>query len=165
MSLRHNLIRLGLLLGALALSFILGRRCANTPDLEAENIRVDTLVVTKTITQEKPIYTRVCVRDSIYVVIRDTAIVRDTIWLPREVKVYEDERYRAEVSGYQPSLDKIDIFVQEKVVTRDVTQVVSVKKPTRWGVGVQVGYGFQLGEIVTASPYIGVGISYNFLSF
>lgn len=164
MSSRRDIIRIGLLLGALALAYILGRRSADTP-LEAENIRVDTLVVTQTITQEKPIYKRVYVRDSIYVERHDTMTVRDTIWLPREVKVYEDERYRAEVSGYQPSLDRIDIFVPEKIVTKDVVRTISVPSRKRWGIGVQVGYGFQVGQTVTASPYIGVGVSYNLITF
>ena len=113
-----------------------------------------------------PVFTRVYVRDSIYVTVRDTLHRTDTVWLPREVKVYEDERYRAEVSGYQPNLDRIDIFVKDRIVTQDKTQVVTVKRNARWGIGLQAGYGatYYDGGIHTF-PYIGVGVSWNILTF
>jgi hypothetical protein len=127
---------------------------------------VDTLYVRDTITRETPVFTRVYVRDSIFVTVRDTLHRTDTVWLPREVKVYEDERYRAEVSGYQPSLDRIDIFVKDRIVTQDKTQVVTVKRNARWGIGLQAGYGatYYDGGVHTF-PYIGVGLSWNILTF
>ena len=92
----------------------------------------------------------------------------DTIYvnLPRETKVYEDARYRAEVSGYQPSLDQIDIYTQTQVVTKDVTQVV--KQKTRWGLGFSAGYGVTINttdQTFRPAPYIGVGIHYNLISW
>lgn len=75
--------------------------------------------------------------------------------VPITQKVYETEDYRAYVSGYQPSLDSL-LFLRP-------TQVVRIReKPKRWGVGVQVGYGFTPQG---AQPYIGVGISYNLFRF
>ena len=149
-----------------AVLFLLGRCSARTPRLQAESVRVDTLYVRDTITREMPVFTRVYVRDSIYVTVRDTLHRTDTVWLPREVKVYEDERYRAEVSGYQPNLDRIDIFVKDRIVTQDKTQVVTVKRNARWGIGLQAGYGatYYDGGIHTF-PYIGVGVSWNILTF
>lgn len=149
-----------------AVLFLLGRCSAKTPRLQAESVRVDTLYVRDTITREMPVYTRVYVRDSIYVTVRDTLHLTDTVWLPREVKIYEDERYRAEVSGYQPSLDRIDIFVKDRIITQDKTQIVTVKRNARWGVGLQVGYGatYYAGGVHTF-PYIGVGVSWNILTF
>ena len=127
---------------------------------------MDTLYVRDTITRETPVFTRVYVRDSIYVTLRDTLHRTDTVWLPREVKVYEDERYRAEVSGHQPSLDRIDIFVKDRIVTQDKTQIVTVKRNARWGIGLQAGYGatYYAGCVHTF-PYIGVGLSWNILTF
>lgn len=163
---RTGIITLAVLLLAVALGCFFFGRATIKPVIEGETTRVDTLYIRDTITREKPVYTRIFVRDSIPVIIRDTTIVKDTVWLPREVKIYEDERYRAEVSGYQPSLDRIDIYQQEKIITKDVTQVVTVKKPTRWGVGLQVGYGAQIdGGMIRGTPYVGIGISYNILSF
>jgi hypothetical protein len=149
-----------------AVLFLLGRCSAKTPRLQAESVRVDTLYVRDTITRETPVFTRVYVRDSIFVTVRDTLHRTDTVWLPREVKVYEDERYRAEVSGYQPSLDRIDIFVKDRIVTQDKTQVVTVKRNARWGIGIQAGYGatYYDGGVHTF-PYIGVGLSWNILTF
>lgn len=149
-----------------AVLFLLGRCSAKTPRLQAESVRVDTLYVRDTITREKPVYTRVYVRDSIYVIVRDTLYQTDTVWLSREVKVYEDERYRAEVSGYQPSLDRIDIFVKDRIITQDKTQIVTVKRNARWGIGLQAGYGAILNDgRIQGTPYIGVGVSWNILTF
>ena len=149
-----------------AVLFLLGRCSARTPRLQAESVRVDTLYVRDTITREMPVFTRVYVRDSIYVTVRDTLHRTDTVWLPREVKIYEDERYRAEVSGYQPSLDRIDIFVKDRIVTQDKTQVVTVKRNARWGIGLQAGYGvtYHNAQLQTF-PYIGIGVSWNILTF
>lgn len=127
---------------------------------------MDTLYIRDTITREMPVFTRVYVRDSIYVTVRDTLHQTDTVWLPREVKIYEDERYRAEVSGYQPSLDRIDIFVKDRIVTQDKTQIVTVKRNARWGIGLQAGYGAILNDgRIQGTPYIGVGVSWNILTF
>lgn len=145
-----------------ALCFLLGRWTApQHGPVETIETKVDTLVLRDTITRYMPEYRTRYVRDSIYVTLTE----RDTVYvsLPREVKVYEDGRYRAEVSGYQPSLDRIDIYQQEKVVTQHSTQVVSVKKPTRWGIGVQVGYGMTLEKTPSWTPYVGVGLHYSII--
>lgn len=42
---------------------------------------------------------------------------------------------------------------------------LDLKKPTRYGIGLQVGYGLLLGNPVKTAPYIGVGLSYNFIRF
>lgn len=160
---RAKLILLGLLLLAVgAAGFVLGRR--SMPQITRVETQVDTLVIRDTITRETPRFTRVYVRDSIYVIVRDTLTVKDTVWLPREVKVYEDERYRAEVSGYRPSLDRIDIYTQDRVVTQEVVKTVT--KKTRWGVGLQAGYGATLTEgRIRGAPYVGVGVSWNFITW
>lgn len=138
-----------------------GHRANTAPQIVTET-KVDTLYIRDTITREIPVFTRVYVRDTIRVAVCDTLYIE----LPREVKVYEDSLYRAEVSGYEPSLDRIDIYQQERVITRDITQVVKVKRNARWGVGVQVGYGIGLHSgAVYAAPYVGVGVSYNILTF
>ena len=66
------------------------------------------------------------------------------------------------VSG-RPQLDSIQIYQQREYITQEVK--VSIK-PKRWGIGLQAGYGVSLhnGQI-QPSPYIGVGVSWNFLQF
>lgn len=152
---------IGLVLVVVA--FLFGRMTAERPEI-SEKTQIDTLYVRDTFTREKPVFTRIYTRDSIYITLRDT--IKDTIWLPREVKVYEDSLYRAEVSGYQPSLDMIEIYQRERVVTIDKTEIVRVKQPSRWGVGIQVGYGGCVtGGAFKPAPYIGVGVSWNLLTF
>lgn len=124
--------------------------------------KVDTIYVRDTITAEKPVYVRSYVRDTIRVQVNDTIYIS----LPREVKVYEDSLYRAEVSGYNPSLDRIDVYAPTRVITRAETKTISVPMRKRWGIGLQVGYGcgYHSGTFFS-SPYIGVGVSYNLLTF
>jgi hypothetical protein len=39
------------------------------------------------------------------------------------------------------------------------------KKPTRFGIGVQIGWGACLQNPIKTNPYIGIGLSYNFIRF
>lgn len=163
---REILLIIGTALALTVSAFFVGRCTATEPLTMGETVRVDTVYRYDTITREMPVYTRVYVRDSIFVTVRDTLHRTDTVWLPREVKIYEDERYRAEVSGYQPNLDRIDIFVKDRIVTQDKTQIVEVKRNARWGIGIQVGYGAYVnGGVVKTTPYVGVGVSWNLLTF
>lgn len=120
-----------------------------------------------TITVTKPKLDGKKTVDTIYVPIpvkADTVTVRDTIALPREQMHYRDTTYEAWVSGFEPSLDSINIFRHSQTIYID--KVVTKTKKTRFGIGVQVGYGATLqGKTVTASPYIGLGISYNIFTF
>ncbi len=148
----------------IALAFGLGRYTAEPERIVEERIQRDTLIIRDTLTHYVPQYVYKHTSDTIRVPV--PVPERDTIYvsLPRETKIYEDAHYRAEVSGYQPSLDRIDIYTQTQVVTKDVTQIV--KKQTRWGLGVQAGYGVSLNDgKLRGSPYIGVGISYNLISW
>ena len=83
--------------------------------------------------------------------------------LPRETKVYEDSTYKAQISGYEPRLDYIEVYPRTITITETVTERTR-RRP--WGIGVNVGYGATLHDRqVMLSPYIGVGVSYNFLTF
>lgn len=153
-------------LALLALAFGLGRYTAEPVRIVEERVQRDTLVIRDTITHYAPKYIERHTRDTIRIPIPE--LVHDTVavYLPRETKIYEDARYRAEVSGYQPSLDRIDIYTQTQVVTKDVTQVV--KQKTRWGLGISAGYGVAINTAEQAfkpAPYIGVGIHYNLISW
>ena len=80
--------------------------------------------------------------------------------IPITQKRYADSTYTAWVSGYDPSLDSIRIFPRHEVVT--ITNTIR-QKPKRWGVGLNVGYGITPHHGM--QPYVGIGLSYNFLSF
>ena len=155
-----------IILALFILSFGLGRYTATPERILAESVRIDTLILRDTVTIHAPQYVHRHTRDTIRIPIRE--VVHDTVsvYLPRETKIYKDARYRAEVSGYEPSLDRIDIYAQTQVVTKDVTQVV--KQKTRWGLGISAGYGVTINttdQTFRPAPYIGVGIHYNLLSW
>ena len=84
------------------------------------------------------------------------------VQLPIVQKEYKTDDYQAWVSGpINPQLDSLNIFRQTYYET--VYQTVTVPtKPKRWGLGVQAGLGVTPTKI---EPYIGIGISYNFLSW
>lgn len=94
----------------------------------------------------------------------DTAFVHDTttefVYLPREYKVYADSTYRAVVSGVEPRLDSIAVY--RPTITTTITKYVEVKKKTKFGIGVQTGYGYNGKDF---KPYVGVGVQYNILSW
>lgn len=154
------------LMAAFILSFGLGRYTAKPETILEERERIDTLVIRDTLTHYVPQYVHRHTRDTIRIPIRETIHDTVAVYLPRETRVYEDARYRAEVSGYQPSLDRIDIYTKTEVVTKDVTQVV--KRKTRWGLGISAGYGVTINttdQTFRPAPYIGVGIHYNLISW
>lgn len=153
--------------GALALifAFCLGRW--TSPASEAERIvetRCDTVILRDTYVVDRPVYVRRYTRDTILARVCDTIIKQDTAYiaLPRETKIYEDSTYRAEVSGYQPSLDRIEVFQTSRVIT---SESVVIPKAKRWGIGVQIGAGMTLEKQPQLTPYIGVGVSYNLWTF
>lgn len=149
------------------LLFLVGRWTAPRPVVTEEVVNTVTRVVRDTVTIERPVERFIHTTDSILVAVRDTICVRDTLYisLPREVKVYEDDRYRAEVSGYMPSLDRIDIYQQTQIVEKEVVRTVEGKKRTRWGVGITAGYGVTIDRQPSFVPYVGIGINYNIISW
>lgn len=79
--------------------------------------------------------------------------VREPIFVPIRItqKEYLTGDYHAWVSGYNPSLDSIDIF--------QTTTYITKRQPARrWGLGVSTGYGVGRSGL---SPYIGVGVYYR----
>lgn len=153
-----------LLLAALLLAYCAGCNTAQQRAVSSAIQQADTLVIHDTITREMPVYiTNTRVRTE-YVPVRDTLRLHDTLFVPItiEKRVYKDSLYRAEISGYKPSLDKIEIYQQTRTITK-VEQVL-VKDKKRWGLGIQAGYGVGIHSgVVYTTPYIGVGVSYNLL--
>ena len=158
----------GLLAAACCLSgYFLGRRSSRVP-APAETVRTDTLRIRDTLVIDRPVPVEMRVTDTMLVAVVDTVQVRvrDTVQVmvqvPRETRVYGDGTYRAQVSGYRPSLDWFEVYPQTTVVTRNI----SVDPRKRWGLGVQAGYGaYVVGAQVRLAPYIGVGVSWDIISW
>jgi len=159
-------VALGCVLAALlACAFALGRVTAPAQPVGA--ITRDTVVITRTdtIARERPVYYAVRQVDTIRIAVRDTVRQQDTLYvaLPREQRAYRDTSFEAWVSGVEPALDSIRVFAPVQCVT--VTERVPVKVRSRWGLGVSAGYGITLDKQPQFTPYLGVGISYNIVSW
>lgn len=130
------------------------------------NAPADTVTIIKhdTIKIDNPVPVVKYVKEKEYVKITDSLLVHDTVThfveLPREYLVYKDTSYRAVVSGVQPRLDSIEIY--QTSTTSTITKFVEVKKKTRWGIGVQAGYGYNGKDW---KPYVGAGVQYNLFSW
>lgn len=129
--------------------------------------KVDTTYVHDTIMQYKPIVQEITKVEKVpvKVEVHDTLMVHDTmyVYLDREQIVWQDEWSRVYASGILPQVDSVQHFITEKVVTKEIR--VPVKQKSRWGLGIQAGYGIQFGKDISHSPYIGVGLSYNILTW
>lgn len=146
-------IIVGVVLG-LASPRIVRRNATNS----AIKTEVKEIIVRDTIIVYKPTEIERRVTDTIRVVLRDSVCVRDTIYLPRETKVYEDSLYRAVVSGYEPRLESIAVFPQTRYVVLSSTE----RKENKVGVGFQIGLGAGAKGF---TPYVGVGLQYNIWNF
>ena len=148
------------LFGALASYFaVKGHFQAKLATLTPEAIQV---VVKRDTLRLKPILREIhkVTHDTIKIVMNDTIVRRDTIYLEREQRIYEDEEYKAFVSGFQPRLDSI--YVYPKTIYE--TKVSTRKEWRRFTYGVQAGVGVVMP--FNSSPsfggYVGVGIGDNF---
>lgn len=130
----------------------------NAPADTVTIVKIDTLLIAEPKVEYRYIKEKevVTITDSLFV----TDTVTKIIELPREYAVYKDTTYRAVVSGVQPRLDTISVY--PKTITNNITKYVEVKKKTRWGLGVQAGYGYNGSKW---SPYVGAGVQYNILSW
>lgn len=92
------------------------------------------------------------------VVLHDTVQMHDSIdvEIPITQRRYDGDTYRAWVSGFRPNLDSIEVYN----TTTTIKQPAPKRK--RWGLGVQAGYGYGKNGM---QPYVGVGVSYNFVVF
>lgn len=93
-----------------------GRRI---PDKGEVIVKTDTLTLRDTLRIPYPLLVDVTIsEDDIKVPIEDIIIRNDSLAvLPMEVKSYEGEGYRAQVSGYKPQLDWIEVFPQTTVIS------------------------------------------------
>lgn len=139
-----------------------GNMAPDRPVIEHKDTTV--VVDTNIYVSPLPVSYDIVVDASITVPPADITIVDDSlIVLPVQTKTYEGDDYRLQISGYRPNLDWIETFPRTKYIT---TETISVDPRKRWGIGIQAGYGVSLpGGKAQIAPYIGVGISYNFLRF
>lgn len=155
-----------IIIGALLLilGFVMGILCRPKHFREVTKMLTDTLVVTDTHIIEKPVLVERTIKDSLLVAVHDTLRIRDTLYitLPRETKVYAEEEYYAEVSGYKPSLDYIEVYPKTKVISKTETTTL---KPSPWRYSLHIGADYERMGHVIISPNIGAEIGYKKISF
>lgn len=143
----------------LVVAFFLGYYQATPEVVEIERVEYDTIVkrevVADTIECVKVVYRNL---PNVEIVRNDTIVVRDTVRVAVPISRYTfaDSLYKCEVEGYDVSLKRIEVY------PKTIYRTNIVREPSRWGLGVQVGYGMSREGV---SPYVGVGVNYNLISF
>jgi hypothetical protein len=152
-------------------AFVIGRRLPHkTPETPLKP-KADTLYLHDTIRIATPVPTHTEPNINIEILWTpdpdddaddDADDAADTIAVPVPIerKTYEDSSYRAVVSGWHPSLDTLDIFQKTTIIEKEIP--VPVKTAPRWSLGVTAGYGAGKDGL---TPFVGVGVTYNLLSF
>ena len=142
-----------IIIGALLLilGFVIGILCRPHRIERVVDIQRDTTILIDTHIIEKPVLVEKHIKDSFLVAVHDTTRIHDTLYLalPNETKVYWGDEYYAEVSGYNASLDYLELFTKTKVIKESVTNRNAL------GVGMEVQY---LGN-----PYIPIYLEYSHL--
>ena len=123
----------------LIIGIVIGWLCRTSLQDKTEVVQRDTLVFRDTIKEYHPIEIRKEIVDTMLVFIRDTIRIKDTLYLtiPLERKIYASDEYYAEVSGYRPSLDYIEVFPKTKIITEKITFEPA---KNNIGIGIEAGY-------------------------
>ena len=148
----------------LAVAFLVGYHSGKerTPVVEHQ---IDTLMVRDTITIEKPVVEERILLQEVFLPVKDTIVVRDTIYavFQREQVIWHDSLSVVYASGVMPEVDSVRHYISERIVRE--TEVVEVRKRCKWGIGIQAGYGIAVSGDVRMTPYVGIGVSYNLLGW
>ena len=155
------LVAAALLVGVWLIGYIIGR---NHIPSTVEKVQIDTLVRHDTIRIESPPeIRRIKTTDTLILPITDTLRVRDTVYLVlnRQIKEYRDSLFYARVSGYDPTLDFIEVYPRTMVISKTET---TTQNPSPWRYGVTVGldYGMMWEKYIT--PNVGAEIGYKKLT-
>jgi hypothetical protein len=132
---KNNIIY-GVLL--LILGFVIGLLCRSKSIERVVDIQRDTTFIRDTHVIEKPVLVEKRTKDTLFVAVRDTIVRNDTVYLPlpRETKIYSEKDYYAEVSGYEPSLDYLEVYP----TTKFIKETQTVTKRNALGLGIEPSY-------------------------
>ena len=147
---------------ALLLGFIVGQRWPKSCPVEPPIVKVDTLLIRDTIVSYKPKFITKVKTDTVtYLVTKEKIVTKhDTMYvvMERDQIRWEDSIAVVYASGIDPQVDSVIHFTQDLIITKEIPVI----KKTKWGIGVHAGYGAGKDGL---SPYVGVGVSYNLLSW
>ena len=124
----------------------------------------DTLVVRDTLLVDHPVEV-VKWRERVELLpVRDTIRIADSVFVevPIESKIYADSTYRAQVSGWHPSLDWIEVYQRTQIVTQYVE-----KRSKGWHIGVGASVGaaavFNTKDPPVVGPGVALGLTISYL--
>lgn len=160
-NIKDILIVAALLVGVWLTGYIIGRN--HLFETMSQN-QIDTLVRHDTIKVEGPLeIRRIKTTDTLIVPITDTLRVHDTVYLVlnRQIKEYRDSLYYARVSGYDPSLDYIEVYPTTTTISK--TETIVKNSSLRYGVDFGLDYG--TAEYNYCTPNIGAMIGYKKVDF
>lgn len=156
------LLLMGVSCGAFRYGYHNGYEKGQNKAIEGLKEKSDTIYRFDTLTLEKPVYLTSCIVDTLFVRVDSIIVRHDTSYvsLLKEERVYEKPEYRAVVSGYQPSLDSIEIRNRTELVKVPVD--VYVKK--RFGFSVTAGPSVLITPAGDLKGGLGItaGVSYTF---
>lgn len=144
------------------IGILIGQKHPQKLPVEPIKVKADTLVIRDTIMQYKPIFVDKIKVDSVLIPVKDTIVIRDSvyIYMDREKITWRDSLCEVYASGIMPQVDSVRHFTEYKYVT--IETAIPVKEKSHWGIGVNAGYGVGQSGL---TPYIGIGVSYNILSW
>ena len=137
----------------LVVGIVIGLLCRPTHYTDRVITQIDTLVVVDTHIIEKPILVERTYYDSLYVAVRDTIRIKDSVFvsIPIEKKIYKGEDYLAEISGYKANLERIEVYPKTTIIKESTTQTVTNRNA--------LAIGFEMNY--TDSPYIPIYLQYD----
>ena len=149
-------------LGVLLVGVVIGWLCRSPRPKEVAETQRDTVFVRDTVREYYPVEVVKETKETIQVAVTDTVRVRDTLYmnLQTEKKIYRGEDYYAEVSGYRPSLDRIDVYPKTTTITQTITQ-----QPKTWAFSLDLGLDVGRASSRYITPNLSAEIGYKRWAF
>lgn len=150
------------------LGFHLGSKRAVMPNFGDVVVQVDTLVVRDTFVAVMPPFVHVETVGAASVPVSDTSRLGGELMtsVPIERKVYESSEFRAEVSGYMASLDRLEIYGENRQVTRTIREAAcrntfAIGVEPMWAGGFHVPVMADYSRAVLPWLDVGAGVGYD----
>lgn len=145
------------MLAVFSLGFLTGR--GHKVPVDEPVVKIDTVYRVDTFKVEKPVYFTKYVTRTDTVCFRTVDSVFVDVPVPMETKVYEDSSFRAQVTGYNATLDWVEVFPKNTIIT--ITETTQTP-PKRFGFDVTVGPAIVFNGGLHAGIGATWGLSYRF---
>ena len=121
---------------------VIGWLCRPNHIQEIVKTQIDSVVVVDTHIIEKPVLVERTYYDSLYMAVKDTIHIKDSIYvpIPIEKKIYKGEDYLAEISGYKAILDRIEVYPKTTTISKTETVTQTVTKCHTLALGFEMQY-------------------------